>query len=214
MSTKAATYTLLAMIGLALLAALLLYPRLPDPMPAHWNAAGEVDGYLPKFWGLFLWPMICVGLFLLFLAIPKIDPLKANIAEFIGAYNLMMVLITAFMLYVYLLTLLSAFGLEINMTLFILPGIGLLFIAIGYLLGMAKRNFLVGIRTPWTLSSDTVWAKTHQLGKWLFVAAGVVSVLCAFLGEQGFWVFMIAVLVVAVVPMVYSYFLWKGENPG
>lgn len=212
MSTKAATFAILAMLALAFAVALVLYPQMPDPMPSHWNAAGEVDGYMPKFWGLFLFPLVSVGIFLLFLAIPRIDPLRANIAQFIGAYNTMMVLLTGFMLYLYALTLLWALGFQFNMTVMILPAMGALFIAIGLALGRAKRNFMVGIRTPWTLSSDTVWAETHQLGKWMFIGAGIVSILCAFLGEIGFWVFTLSMLVAAFVPIVYSYFLWRREQ--
>lgn len=212
MSTRAATVTMLSMLLLAFLVALVLYPQMPDPMPSHWNAAGEVDGYLPRLWGLFLLPLIAVGIFLLFLAIPRIDPLKANIAQFIDPYNLVMVLLIVYMLYIYGLTLLWALGYQFNMLVMIMPAMGVLFIAVGYMVGKAKRNFFVGIRTPWTLSSDTIWARTHQLGKWTFIGAGVVSIVCAFLGEIGFWVFTFAVLLSAFVPIIYSYILWKQEN--
>ncbi len=125
----------------------------------------------------------------------------------------MMVLISGFMFFVYILTLLWALGFEFNMNLMILPAMGVLFIAIGILLGNARRNFFVGIRTPWTLSSDTVWAKTHRLGKWTFIAAGAISIFSAFLGEIGFWVFLGATLLAAFVPVVYSFILWKKEQP-
>jgi len=213
MPTKITTTIILAMIALAFIVGLLLYTQMPDPMPSHWNIAGEVDGYMPRLWGLFLLPLVLVGIFLLYLAIPRIDPLKANIAAFIREYNLMMVLLSGFMLYVYALTLLWALGFEFNMNLMILPAMGVLFIAIGYLIGNARRNYFVGIRTPWTLSSDTVWAKTHRLGKWTFIAAGAISIFSAFLGEMGFWLFLGATLLAAFVPVLYSYILWKNEQP-
>ncbi len=213
MPTKIATTIILAMIALAFIVGLVLYSQMPDPMPSHWNIAGEVDGYMPRFWGLFLLPLVLVGIFLLYLAIPRIDPLKANIAAFIREYNLMMALLSGFMLYVYFLTIFWALGFEFNMNLMILPAMGVLFIAIGYLLGNARRNFFVGIRTPWTLSSDTVWAKTHRLGKWMFIAAGAISIFSAFLGEMGFWLFLGATLLAAFVPVLYSYVLWKNEQP-
>ena len=189
MPTKIATTIILVMIALAFIVGILLYPQMPDPMPSHWNIAGEVDGYMPRLWGLFLLPLIVVGIFLLYLAIPRIDPLKANIATFIREYNLMMALLSGFMLYVYILTILWALGFEFNMNLMIFPAMGVLFIAIGYLMGNARRNYFVGIRTLWTLSSDTVWAKTHRLGKWSFIAAGAISIFSAYLGEMGFWLF-------------------------
>jgi len=78
MPTKIATSIILALIALAFIVGLLLYTQMPDPMPSHWNIAGEVDGYMPRFWGLFLLPLVLVGVFLLYLAIPRIDPLKAT----------------------------------------------------------------------------------------------------------------------------------------
>lgn len=213
MSTKAATITIITMLILSFLTALVLYPIMPDPMPSHWNAQGEVDGYMSKFWGLFLMPLVTLGIVLLFLAIPRIDPLKANIALFIDSYNIMMVAFVVYMFYIYTLTLLAALGYGFNMTFMLLPAIGILTIIIGYLIGKAKRNFFVGIRTPWTLSSDTVWAKTHQLGKWMFIGAGIVCIPCAFLGEAAFWIMMITMMAAAFLPIVYSYILWKRENP-
>lgn len=212
MSTKPATTTILILIALAFAAGLVLYPRMPDPMPSHWNTAGEVDGYMPRFWGLFLMPLVLVGIFLLYLAIPRIDPLKANIAAFIREYNLMMVVLAFFMFYVYALTLLWALGFEFNMNLMIFPAMGVLLITIGFLIGNARRNYFVGIRTPWTLSSDSVWARTHRLGKWMFMAAGALTLLATFVYEAGFWLFMGATLLAALVPVIYSYFAWKNEQ--
>jgi uncharacterized membrane protein len=213
MSTKAATITAVTLVIISFLVAIALYPIMPDPMPSHWNAAGEIDGYMSKFWGLFLMPLVTLGMLLLFIAIPRIDPLKANIAQFIESYNLMMVLLIVYMLYVYALTLFAALGYQFNMTTMLIPAMGILFIVIGFLIGKAKRNFFIGIRTPWTLSSDTVWAKTHALGKWTFIGAGIVSILSAFLGEDGFWAIMICIFAAAIIPIVYSYILWKRENP-
>ena len=214
MSTKASRLTIIILLVISFILAIALYPVMPDPMPSHWNAAGEVNGYMSKFWGLFLMPLITFGIVLIFIAIPHIDPLRSNIAQFIEAYNLMVVLFVVYMLYIYILTLLAAWGVPFNMTTMLLPAMGLLFVAIGYLLGQAKRNFFIGIRTPWTLTSDTVWAKTHRLGKWMFISAGIVCIPCAFLGEVGFWVMMIAIMAAAIVPIVYSYILWKRDNPG
>ncbi|MEW5827323.1 MAG: SdpI family protein [Chloroflexota bacterium] len=200
-------------ISFALVAAMLvigaaLWGRLPDPIPAHWNAAGEIDGYMPKFWGVFLMPIITAVLLPLFMVIPHIDPLKANIAQFRGVYNLFIVFFTAYMVYIYGLTVAAALGYEFNMTYMLLPVVGLLFIGAGYLMKKARRNFFVGIRTPWTLSNVEVWDKTHQLGSKLFVAGGVVTILSTFLGEYGIWVMLPAMLIAAFVPIIYSYILF------
>ncbi len=212
MSNKLTLILSFSLVLAAAVVGLALYAQLPDPMPSHWNAAGEVDGYMSRFWGVFLLPLTTAGLTLLLFAVPFIDPLKANIAKFRSIYNLFIVGFVVYMLYVYGLTLAAALGYRFNMTRTLLPAMGLLFIGIGYLIKNAKRNFFIGIRTPWTLSSDTVWEKTHALGAKTFIASGVVILVSAFLGEIGIWL-MLAVLMVAIfVPVVYSYVLFAREE--
>lgn len=213
MSNKTVTIISFSLIAIAFLVGFALYAQLPDPMPAHWNAAGQIDGYMSKFWGIFLMPIITIPLVGLFLIIPNIDPLKANIAKFRGAFNWFTVLFVAYMLFVYALTLAAALGIQFNMTVMLLPVVGLLFIGVGYMMSKAKRNFFIGIRTPWTLSSETVWDETHKLGSKLFMLGGAVTIVSAFLGENGIWLMMIAMLSAAFVPIIYSYILWKRENP-
>jgi uncharacterized membrane protein len=213
MSTKTSTIISFVLIAIALIVGLVLYARLPDPMPAHWNAAGEIDGYMSRFWGVFLVPLMTIVLVPLFLVIPHIDPLKANIAKFRGVFNRFIVIFVAYMLFIYALTLAAALGVQFNMTVMLLPVVGLLFIGVGYMMGKAKRNFFIGIRTPWTLSSETVWDETHKLGAKMFMFGGAITIVSAFLGETGFWLMMIAIMVAAFVPIVYSYILWRRENP-
>ena len=213
MSNRTSIIVSFCLIAIALLVGVILYTRLPDPMPSHWNAAGQVDGYMSKFWGIFLLPVMTAVLVPFFLVIPSIDPLKANIAKFRGVFNWFIVLFVAYMLFVYGLTLATALGSRFNMTVMLLPVVGLLFIGVGYMMGKAKRNFFIGIRTPWTLSSETVWDETHKLGSKLFMLSGAITILSAFLGENGFWLMMVAILAAALVPVIYSYILWRRENP-
>ena len=213
MSNRTSIIVSFCLIAIALLVGVILYTRLPDPMPSHWNAAGQVDGYMSKFWGIFLLPVMTAVLVPFFLIIPSIDPLKANIAKFRGVFNWFIVLFVAYMLFVYGLTLATALGSRFNMTVMLLPVVGLLFIGAGYMMGKAKRNFFIGIRTPWTLSSETVWDETHKLGSKLFMLSGAITILSAFLGENGFWLMMVAILAAALVPVIYSYILWRRENP-
>jgi uncharacterized membrane protein len=167
---------------------------------------------MSAFWAAFLMPLMTTGLFLLLMAVPSIDPLKANIAQFRGIYNTFIVLFLVYMLYIYALTLAWNLGYNnFDMGQAMLPAMSLFFIFLGVLIGRAKRNFFIGIRTPWTLSSDTVWAKTHALGSKLFIGAGILSLLSIPLGENGMWVMMLLILVAAVIPIVYSYVLWKRE---
>lgn len=213
MSNKTSLIVSSCLVAVMLIAGIVLYARLPDPVPSHWNAAGEVDGYMSKFWGVFLLPLVTVVLAPLFLVIPQIDPLKANIAKFRGVFNWFIVGFVVYMLFIYGLTLASALGYQFNMTHLLLPVVGLLFIGVGYMTGRAKRNFFIGIRTPWTLSSETVWDETHNLGSKLFMIGGAVTIVSAFLGEAGIWLMLVVMLIVVFVPIVYSYILWQRENP-
>src|SRR5215204_3102983 len=176
MTTRTTTILVLFMIITATVAGVLLWNRLPDQMASHWNINDQVDGYMSKLWGVFMMPLITLGMFVLFLVVPSIDPLKANIAQFRDAFNMFIVLIVAFMLYIHALTLAWSLGYtDFKMSTSMLPAVGLLFVFMGFMLRKAKRNFFIGIRTPWTLSSDTVWDKTHQLGAVLFMASGVLA---------------------------------------
>ena len=186
-----------------------LYPDMPEQMPSHWNAAGQVDGYMPRFWGLFLMPLISVGLLLLFMAIPRIDPLKRNIEKFRKYFDSFVVLIIAFLFYVYLLILAWALGYRFNMMYMMLPALGFLFYYMGILMEHVKRNWFIGIRTPWTLSSDRVWDKTHKLGAKLFKASGVIAVIGILFGEHAIWFVLVPVIVSAIYLIVYSYFEYR-----
>ena len=214
MSVRNTTIIVLNMILAAVLAGLLLWSHLPDQMASHWNANDQVDGYMPRSLGVFMLPLISLGTFLLFLLIPNIDPLKANIARFREVFNLFIVLIIAFMVYIHALTLLWSLGYTgFGMSRAMLPALGLLFIFIGYMLRKAKRNFFIGIRTPWTLSSDKVWDETHRIGAVLFMISGVLAFIGAFFGGiAAFWLFFAPLMGSAIFLVVYSYVLYKRET--
>ncbi len=214
MTTKTTSIITLALIMLALLAGAALWNQLPDQMASHWNANDQVDGYISKFWGVFLMPLITLGMLVLFLVLPGIDPLKANIAQFRESFNLFIVVIVAFMLYVHGLTLAWSLGYQdFKMSVAMLPFMGVLFIAIGFMLRKAKRNFFIGIRTPWTLSSDSVWDKTHQLGSILFMASGAFAIVGGFFGGMtAFWLMFVPLIGSSLFLVIYSYVLYRGET--
>ena len=214
MSTRTTTIVVLIMIAAATLAGLLLWNRLPDEMASHWNVNDEVDGYMPKVWGVFMLPLITLAMFLLFLVVPSIDPLKANIAQFRGAFNLFIVLVVGFMIYLYGLTLAWSLGYDnFRMSGAMLPAIGLLFIFIGFLLRQAKRNFFIGIRTPWTLSSDTVWKETHRIGALLFMISGALAFIGGFFGgTTAFWMMFAPIIGSTIFLLIYSYVLYQRET--
>lgn len=189
-----------------------LYPRMPEQMASHWNAQGNVDDYMSRFWGVFLMPFVFIGLALLFIAIPRIDPLKKNIEKFRKHYDGFIILFFIFMLLVYLQTILWNLGTKISPNLVFPILIGLLFFYIGILLENAKRNWFIGIKTPWTLSSEKVWNKTHKLGSKMFKIAGII-VLTGFLFQKYIIYFtMVPALFVAFYLVVYSYVEYQKEK--
>jgi uncharacterized membrane protein len=213
MSTRTTIIVVSIMIIASTLVGIALWSQLPDPMASHWDVNDQVNGYMSKFWGVFLMPLMTVGLFLLFLAIPNIDPLKANIAQFRETFNLFIVLFVGFMIYIYFLTLLWNLGYTgFNMSNAMLPALGILYFFIGYMLRKAKRNFFIGIRTPWTLSSDQVWDETHRVGSVLFMIAGALAFLGAFVGgTAAIWFVIVPILVSVLVTLIYSYVLYQME---
>jgi uncharacterized membrane protein len=214
MNTKTTSILVLSLVTIAVITGAALWNQLPDQVPSHWNANDQVDGYLPKFWGVFLMPLIALGMFALFLVVPNLDPLKANIAQFRETFNLFIVFIVGFLLYVHGLTLAWALGYnDFKMSAALLPMMGLLFIFIGYLLRKAKRNFFIGIRTPWTLSSDSVWDKTHQLGSVLFMLSGAFAILGSLIGGiAAFWLMFVPLIGSTLFLVIYSYVLYRAET--
>jgi uncharacterized membrane protein len=207
------------LIRLAIIASLLItlaltiavYPTVPDKVVSHWNAAGQADGYMSKFWGLGLIPIIMLAFVGLFAVLPRIDPYKKNYGKFRNYYEGFILLFILFMLAIQAQIILWSIGYQVipNLTFPFL--IGTLFIYIGFLLGHAEQNWFVGIRTPWTLSSETVWKKTHELGGKLFKIAGVISFIGVLAGEYAMWFILVPVLGVAVYTVMYSYFEYQKE---
>ena len=202
----------LGVILLSFIIGIYFYPQMPEKIASHWNAQGQVDGYMSKFWGLFLMPLLSMMLFLLFIAIPKIDPLKHNIEKFREYYDGFVVLIIVYLFYVYLLTIFWNIGIRFNMVQPLAPAMGILFYYIGILIENAKRNWFIGIRTPWTLSSEKVWEKTHKIGGKLFKIAGVIAFIGVFFQRYVLFFILVPIILVAAYTIVYSYFEYQKET--
>lgn len=214
MNTCLTTIIVLLLILGATVAGALLWNQLPDPMASHWNVNDQVDGYMSKFWGVFMMPLVTLGMFLIFLVVPNIDPLKANIAQFRETFNLFIAFMVGFMVFIHVLTLRWNLGyMNLGIGQAMLPAMGLFFIVIGSLLRKVKRNFFIGIRTPWTLSSDTVWEKIHQFGAVLFMFSGALAVVGGFIGGNiAFWIFFAPLTGSTIFLLIYSYVLHQRET--
>jgi len=213
MSTRTTIFVTIFLIAFAATFSVSVFDRLPDQMASHWNTTNQVDGYLSRFWGAFLMPIMSIGILALFLVIPGIDPLKANIAQFREYFNTFITLIVSFMVYMHILTMLWNLGYDqFNMGTAMLPALGLLFVFAGIMMRKAKRNFFIGIRTPWTLSSDRVWDETHRLGSTLFIVSGILAFLGAFFEAYAIWLILVPILGSTIFLLVYSYVLYQRET--
>jgi len=169
----------LLIIAAAVIASALVYPKLPLTIPTHWDMLGRPNGWSGRLWGAWVMPIFLIVLWAFMRVLPRIDPRGSNYAKFGGAYEGIIVSIMLFMLGMHIIILRAALGYPVAMERVLPIGLGVLFIAIGNLLPRARPNWFIGIRTPWTLSSDRVWEKTHRFGGHVFVGAGILMVLSA-----------------------------------
>lgn len=208
MNTKATHTGFLLLIALMIGAGIVAYPQLPDQVASHWNAAGNADGYSDKIWGVFLFPMFLASVYALYAAVPKIEPLKANLKAFRKPYNAFFLGLGVFITYLFGLAIAWNLGYHFNFGAAMLPACAALLWLIGSIMARAKRNWFVGIRTPWTLSSDKVWNATHKLGSQLFKVSAVLTLVGLFFGEYGFWFFIAPLVATAIITTAYSYFAY------
>jgi len=211
MNTK--KYLSIAIVLISFIVGIFLYPVMPDLMASHWNINSQVDGYMPKCWGLFLMPAVSAAMFILFLVLPKIEPRKNNLEKFQQHFDNFIIIILSFLFYIHALTLLWNLGLRFPMGTFLVPAFGILFFYCGVLVENAKPNWFIGIRTPWTLSSDSVWYKTHKLGGKMFKLVGLLCFLGIAFPVYAFFFVLVPSIFIAIYTIVYSYVEYKKETP-
>ncbi len=185
-------------------------------IPIHWGADGQPNGYAPKTVGLFLLPLITVGVVALFWAIPVIEPRRANILKSAKAYQAIWVGTVLLLAAIDLVTTAAALGATFDITLVVFVALGVLFIVIGNYLPKVRPNYMVGIRTPWTLTSDLSWDRTHRVGGRLFVLEGIAFIVIGLVRPAAG--LLIGVVIGGIVLMLvilfgYSYRVWKTD-PG
>lgn len=185
---------------------------LPDRVPVHWNASGQIDRYGSKLEGLLLVPLLAIALYAVLLVAPRIDPGRANYARFAGSYATMRLAILAFLAVVYAAIVISGAGAPLDVPTVVGLAIGALLVLLGNLMGKVRPNWFVGIRTPWTLSSTRSWDQTHRLGGWLFIAMGVAIALALPSRSPVALVAAFAFgLVCTIVLVAYSYVVWRAD---
>lgn len=201
------------LVVIAGLASLIAWARIPERAPVHWNLAGEVDRYGGRIEVLLLIPLMMLGIWALLRFLPRIDPCRANYAKMEGTYELVITLTLAMLLGLHGVVIAAALGRQVPMER-IAPGlVGVTFIVLGNVLPRARPNWWFGIRTPWTLSNDRVWTRTHRVGGYAFIVAGLGLIIAVFTGGSAVRGAVLAGgLVAALVPAVYSYIAWRQET--
>ena len=187
---------------------------IPDgqQIPVHWGVNGEVDRYGGKAEGLLLIPGIGVLLTLLLAFLPRIDPRRANLAQSQKSYIAIWGGTLALLLVVQILIVSAALGNPVDIGGIIPVAVGILFIVIGNYLPKTRSNFYMGVRTPWTLSSNLSWDKTHRLAGRLFILMGLIMIGSVFIqGALWVWLMMGGLIAMLIALMAYSYIVWKDD---
>ena len=190
---------------LPVLAGLILWNRLPEQIPAHWNPAGQVDGWAGKGFTVFGMPLIMVGIQWLCVIVTGADPKKRNHSD--KVLQLVLWIIPLLSVVMFAMTYTVALGGNVRVEVLMPALMGLVFVAIGNYLPKCKQNYTIGIKIPWTLASEENWTRTHRFAGRLWVVCGFAMLLTAFFG--GFWIFFGVVLLMVLAPFLYSYLLHR-----
>ena len=198
----------LALIVTCFVAAAILYPHMPSRVPIHWNIRGQVDGYGGKWTLLAILPGTMLGMMSLMAVIPWLSPRSFEVESFRSTYLYFMVVIVAYLAFIHALMLWAAVSGQMNIHKAISGGMCLLIALLGNVMGKVRRNFFIGIRTPWTLADERVWHATHRLGAKTLVMGGLVGLIFALAGGR-LGLILVPVLAGAFVPVIYSLIYYK-----
>lgn len=185
-----------------------LYPQMPEQIPIHWNAAGQIDDYGHKQVWAFFTPGILTVMLGVLAAVPYLSPKHFEISSFGGVYARIVLLVTCLLAYIHALLTAAALDQEIDTSRALLVGMGIFFALLGNLLGKVRRNFFVGVRTPWTIADERTWNDTHRVAAWTFTGAGLLTAIAG-------WLQLSPLLPVGVIaagalfPVVYSFLHYR-----
>lgn len=190
---------------LPIFAGLILWDKLPDQFPIHWNGAGEIDGWCGKPFGVFGLPLILLGLHWLTVLITQSDPKKQNQSDKI--LQLTFWIIPTLNIALSAFTYSAAMGKNVPVGTLSSLLIGVMFIIIGNYMPKCRQNYTIGIKLPWTLNSEENWNKTHRLSGWLWVMGGIFITFAGFFNL--FWPIVISIVIMTATPFIYSYILHR-----
>lgn len=206
--TRVRYFIAIALVAAALMATAAAYPHLPSMVPVHWNFHGQIDRYAPR-WALFLLgPGTMAGMIVLFALLPWLSPKHFEVGVFRATCARIMLIVVAVFGYLHGVLLWAALGHAMNMGRATLGGLCLLVVLLGNLMGKVRRNFYIGVRTPWTLANERVWNRTHLFAAKTFVAAGLLG-MCFTLAGSWRWTTVVLLGAGLFAPVVYSLVFYK-----
>lgn len=192
---------------LPVIMSLIVFDRLPDQIPVHWNFKGEVDNYASKAFGAFGLPFLMAFInFIVHMSLNN-DPKKANYSVVLKQFSLW--LIPVMTLFLVPVTLLISMGYDIKINIVVPAFVGIIIIICGNYLPKCKQNYTMGIKLPWTLNSEENWNKTHHLAGFIWTIGGILLVLTTFLNVNSLVLLLTIVFSLVFVPAIYSYMLYK-----
>ena len=187
--------------------------RLPDEMPIHWDIHGQPNGWGGRAAGALLLPTMALALWGIMTVLPSLDPRRANYPKFQSSYDLVIAATVGTLLLLHVAIVGNALGWPISIMRVAPLGMGILFLVLGNVLPRARPNWWFGIRTPWTLTSDRVWTRTHRVGGRLLVGAGLVAFVAALApGTSSLLLAIASATAAALGSVVYSYVAWRQET--
>ena len=195
-------------ILIPILIGLILWDKLPDQVPIHWDINGAVDGYANKMQAVFAMPLVLVAFQWICVLGTSLDPKKQNIND--KMFTLVLWIIPVISLLCNSMVYATALGHKVSVEIIMPLFMGALFVIIGNYMPKCKQSYTMGIKLPWTLNDEENWNKTHRMAGFLWVIGGVIIMATAFLGA--FWLFFVVLIPMVIVPFVYSYLLYKKKK--
>jgi len=211
---KKTNLIIIAMILITTIYVLIVYNKMPNQIPTHWNYEGEIDGYGSRS-NLYIFILTMIGINLLLLVVKKIDPKSANYEKFDKSFQIFRIFMTAFFMVLVFATIqITLNPNSFDMGLLVPIMVGLLFIVIGNYMPKFKHNYTMGIKTPWTLASESCWDKTHRFAGPIWVVGGLMFIIFPFILNDKMFIYAFGFLIgiMVLVPTIYSYLVFKNEE--
>lgn len=201
------------LLVVSVFASFYFYPRFPERVPLHWNFAGEPDRWGSAIFAAFFFPALITLMYLLFLFLPFLDPKKERYGQFIKTYHIFKCAFIGSTVAIYFIASLNSIGYNLPVNIFTPGVVGIMFMVFGNYLSKIKFNWLIGIRTPWTLSNEEVWNKTHRFGGKAFLLGGLIIILSIFTPPiLRLPLFITAIALITLGTIFYSYIVYLEEK--